>query len=99
MINRSKKSLQLLTLLLFISSAVVAQNNNDDYLKYSWKKVATQMPDQWYSTADAQRVAETVLFCQQDNGGWQKEQTLSSSNYKTGQQQNHRIKIRCWINH
>ncbi len=72
MINSFKKILQTLIVLLFISSAVVAQNNNDDYLKYSWKKVATQMPDQWYSTADAQRVAETVLFCQQDNGGWQK---------------------------
>ncbi|MFT3844077.1 MAG: pectate lyase [Lacibacter sp.] len=72
MINPFKKILQSLIVLLFISSAVVAQNNNEDYLKYSWKKVATQMPDQWYSTADAQRVAETVLFCQQDNGGWQK---------------------------
>ncbi len=44
----------------------------DSYLDYSWKKVATQMPAEWYGSADAQKVAATVLFCQQAIGGWAK---------------------------
>ncbi len=38
----------------------------------SWMQVATRMPDDWYGSPEAQRIAETVLFCQQDIGGWQK---------------------------
>lgn len=42
------------------------------YLTYSWKKVANQMPDEWYASADALKVAENVLFCQKEAGGWEK---------------------------
>jgi PelA/Pel-15E family pectate lyase len=34
--------------------------------------VATRMGNDWYATDSARRVAETVLFCQQDIGGWAK---------------------------
>ena len=44
----------------------------DSYLDYSWKKVATQMPAAWYGSTEARKVAETVIFCQQEIGGWAK---------------------------
>ncbi len=44
----------------------------DNYLSFPWKKVATQMSAEWYASAEAKKVAETVLFCQQDIGGWAK---------------------------
>lgn len=68
------KNILLLSVIVLSAVSVAAQGQKDsvnyDYLKYSWKKVATQMPEQWYASDEAQRVAETVLFCQQDNGGW-----------------------------
>jgi PelA/Pel-15E family pectate lyase len=62
-------------LLLNLASASAqdtAQSKTPEYYKLSWKAVATQMPEQWYASADAVRVAETVLFCQQEIGGWAK---------------------------
>ncbi len=44
----------------------------DDYLHFSWRKVATQMPATWYASAEAAKVAATVLYCQLDAGGWAK---------------------------
>ena len=68
------KKIQLLSVIILSTAAAMAQSENtgSDYLKFSWKKVATQMPNEWYATADAKKVAATVLFCQQDNGGWMK---------------------------
>lgn len=68
------KKIHLLSIiiLLCVSAAAQSYNAGSDYLKLSWKKVATQMPEEWYASADAIKVAETVLFCQQDNGGWMK---------------------------
>lgn len=56
------------------ASALYAQSAGEqgDYLTYSWKKVATQMPATWYASADAEKVAATVLYCQLDAGGWAK---------------------------
>jgi pectinesterase len=64
-----------LAFLLFGLHVVAQDNKNDDkdnYIDFPWKKVATQMPDEWYATADAKKVAENVLFCQQNIGGWAK---------------------------
>lgn len=61
---------------LWISVAVFSQDSipgkSNNYLDFSWKKVATQMPAEWYAAAEAKKVAETVLYCQQDIGGWAK---------------------------
>jgi PelA/Pel-15E family pectate lyase len=38
----------------------------------NWKKVATGMPEAWYGFDEAKAVAENVLFCQYDIGGWAK---------------------------
>ncbi len=67
-------------LLIFAISVFVnpifAQNNQtkntDDYLKLSWKQIATKMPAEWYGSNDAKLVAENVLLCQKDIGGWAK---------------------------
>ncbi len=63
-------------IIYFFSLHVNAQDSNNDdknnYLNFPWKKVATQMPPGWYASADAKKVAETVLFCQQEIGGWAK---------------------------
>jgi len=48
------------------------KGKTNSYLDYSWKKVATQMSAVWYGSPDAQKVATTVLFCQQEIGGWAK---------------------------
>src|ERR1044071_526606 len=50
-----------------------AQNpKTSDFKNLSWKEVATQMPDEWYGSKDAEAVAENVLFAQLDIGGWAK---------------------------
>jgi pectinesterase len=49
-----------------------AEDKRSNYLSQSWKKVATQMPDEWYGSTEAKTVAENVIFCQQDIGGWAK---------------------------
>lgn len=67
-----KKIVIAILLLAGIQSWAQEKGKSDSYLDYSWKKVATQMPAAWYGSADAQKVAETVLFCQQEIGGWAK---------------------------
>ena len=56
--------------------SVAAQNPSEtgakNYLELSWRKVATGMPDEWYGTADARKIADNVVFCQQNIGGWAK---------------------------
>jgi len=59
--------------LLFISLACATSAlRAQDYLEKSWKEVATRMPAEWYGTEDARAVAENVLLCQKDIGGWAK---------------------------
>lgn len=62
--------------LLSISTLLHAQRydppNGSNYLEKRWKTVATQMPEEWYGSEDAIRVAENVLLCQKTIGGWAK---------------------------
>lgn len=62
----------VLTATTFIS----AQNRPDvqpkNYLELQWKQVATRMPDIWYGTDEAKLVAENVMLCQKEIGGWAK---------------------------
>ena len=55
---------------------ICAQGNKEDkqpdFLGLPWRMVATGMPEGWYGTAEAKRVAANVLFCQKDIGGWEK---------------------------
>ena len=72
----SKLKITYLAIFLFNAAAGFAQqeagSNVKDYLKLTWKNVATQMPDAWYASSEAKAVAEQVIFCQQDIGGWAK---------------------------
>lgn len=43
-----------------------------DYPEVPWKHVAVGMPDDWYSTDEAKRVADSVLKYQTKAGGWPK---------------------------
>src|SRR5688500_5238592 len=65
-----------LSLLLALVVNVYAQKStvalNSSYLHLPWKTVATRMPTEWYASDSAKKVAETVLYCQQDIGGWAK---------------------------
>jgi PelA/Pel-15E family pectate lyase len=58
------------------AGSVAAQKTPDsgvkNYLELSWRKVATDMPEEWYGSADARKIADNVLFCQQNIGGWAK---------------------------
>lgn len=66
----------LFSSLLFLGCSSTAQQISatkpSGYLDMPWKKVATQMPDEWYGSDDAKKVAATVLYCQLDIGGWAK---------------------------
>lgn len=66
----------LLSLILALTVNVYAQKStasqNGSYLDLSWKTVATRMSNEWYASDAAKSVAETVLYCQQDIGGWAK---------------------------
>lgn len=61
-----KQSLALVTILCFIVPAVVGQPAT-----IQWKDCLRQRPD-WYSGAEAVRVAENLLLFQRAIGGWQK---------------------------
>jgi PelA/Pel-15E family pectate lyase len=54
------------------SAQTKVQGNNSNYLDMSWKEVATKMPAEWYGSDEAKLVAENVLLCQKDIGGWAK---------------------------
>ncbi|HEY1115696.1 MAG TPA: pectate lyase [Chitinophagaceae bacterium] len=66
----------ILCLILGLALQVQAQKSTSakagSYLDMPWKVVATRMSNDWYASDSARRVAETVLFCQQDIGGWAK---------------------------
>jgi PelA/Pel-15E family pectate lyase len=51
---------------------VAAQSVTGAISDLNWKQVATRMPGEWYGSAEAKAVAENVLFCQFENGGWAK---------------------------
>lgn len=65
-----------LSLILVLALHVHAQKSTSahttSYLDLPWKVVATRMSNEWYASDSAKRVAETVVFCQQDAGGWAK---------------------------
>lgn len=42
------------------------------FLKKRWSEVATRMPADWYASEAAMEVARQVIFCQQEIGGWMK---------------------------
>jgi pectinesterase len=62
----------LLTLVLNVSAQENTAARTRNYLDLPWKTVATRMPNEWYASDEARKVAETVLFCQQEIGGWAK---------------------------
>jgi PelA/Pel-15E family pectate lyase len=70
--------LKAYTVLLFavIASRTSAQDIKPiaaaNYLNLQWKQVANQLPDEWYASEHAKAVADNVIFCQQDIGGWAK---------------------------
>lgn len=66
-----KRLLSLITL-FWIASSATLKAQPDDYRAKSWRTVATAMPAEWYGTADAKAVAETVVQCQKTVGGWPK---------------------------
>lgn len=75
--STSVKYIYLLSILFSFNSAFVfaqgdAVLDTTDYLNLKWGKVATEMPLKWYGSDEAFRVAENVLVCQKDIGGWEK---------------------------
>ena len=45
---------------------------SSDFLELSWQEVATSMPSEWYASAEAAMVGDSVLKYQTDIGGWAK---------------------------
>ena len=68
------KNVKLISIVVFILLATYthAQDKTSDYLNKRWKEVANRMPSEWYDTNEAKLVAENVLLCQKDIGGWEK---------------------------
>ena len=64
------KRVFLLFAMLLALSTLSAQDR--DLSLRSWGQVATRMPDDWYATDQAARIAETVLEMQLPSGGWSK---------------------------
>lgn len=71
---RKMKIVKLISIVVFASLATYtpAQGKTSDYLNKRWKEVANRMPSEWYGTNEAKLVAENVLLCQKDLGGWEK---------------------------
>ena len=73
----------LLLLSLIITMSVCAKSSfadlslqrgtpASDVQKMSWRKVSRFMPDDFYSTKEAQEIADRVIYYQQASGGWAK---------------------------
>lgn len=56
--------------------ATNAQTNSQylpaNYMDYKWNNVAIKMPIEWYGSEIATRLADRVVMCQKDIGGWSK---------------------------
>lgn len=50
----------------------LASGQDKNYLDKSWSEVSTRMPEKWYGSDAALAVAENVLLCQKEIGGWAK---------------------------
>lgn len=65
-----------LTIFVGVSPSLLAQRGQGGegrpFQEQSWKRVALGMPEEWYGSEEAKKVADNVLFCQQNIGGWQK---------------------------
>ena len=64
-------------LILFLSAlafcgAVGQSSAQTSEIGRSWTYVATQMPDDWYGSEDAVKIADQVLLYQRESGGWPK---------------------------
>lgn len=75
--RKSKLAFAVIVCLLLIGwlssrAQDIAPFGKKNLSELSWLQVATRMPEDWYGSPEAQNIAETVLFCQQDIGGWQK---------------------------
>lgn len=67
-----------------------AQEKSTDYRSKSWKRVATNMPSEWYGSDEAKLVAENVLIAQKEIGGWEKNKPYHKTFSKS--EQTHYIK-------
>ena len=61
----------IISIALFLINSIIA-SSQVPISQLPWKYVATQMPDDWYGTAESVKVAENVLLYQRDIGGWPK---------------------------
>lgn len=71
----NKRSAIVLLMFMCVISAFSQNWGNNrarDIFKMKWWRVATQMPDDWYGSDEALRIAENVLVAQKDIGGWVK---------------------------
>lgn len=66
------KSCYLVVMLVLTALLSEVKGQDGSYLQKSWKEVSMRMPDAWYATAEAMQVAENVLICQKEVGGWAK---------------------------
>lgn len=89
---KSITQLFLLPACLFSTISLMAQNTlpvkSKNYLELNWKEVATKMPDEWYGSGDAKRVADSVLKYQTAIGGWPK-----NNNFHKGMNQDEWARI------
>lgn len=71
---RKIQYLLILSISVFANSlfAQKYKNGKEAYLELSWKQVATKMPSDWYNSDEAKLVADNVLLCQKEIGGWAK---------------------------
>jgi len=61
----------ILSLFLFLAIACHLEAQTP-ISQMSWKSVATEMPDEWYGSAESKTVAGNVLLYQRNAGGWPK---------------------------
>lgn len=71
-----RKNSYILLLFMLVSMLTYGQDKKikdvPDIQKMSWQQVATKMPEAWYGTDEAKRIADNVLLYQYKIGGWPK---------------------------
>lgn len=69
---KNNRIISVILLLLAGIFTVEAQSSGMNLDSYSWYHVAQRMPKEWYGTAQARAIADTVIKYQCANGGWPK---------------------------
>jgi len=72
-----RRGIILCTLMILISSNLIFGETIFQKKEYNWSSSLLKMPEEWYSSTDAIKIANSVIQYQSTQGGWPKSTNLA----------------------